>query len=238
MNALPVLFENDEILLINKRAGLAVQGGEKVSHPVDEILERQLGFKVYPVHRLDKDTAGILVVAKNSAAAGKWTRMISSGSVRKQYSAVCFGVPGKGTMKDAPGRRGVFTADVGDGRNRRSARTEYRVVEVKSIPVDGAGKAVPEDSAAFDDAEPLTVSLLELVLGTGRTHQIRIHLAQAGCPIVADDKYGNFKLNKLLRRYTGVKTLQLVATRLEIPLDGEMRTFDIPLPPHMAWLHG
>lgn len=64
MNELPIIFENDEILLINKRAGLAVQGGEKVSFPMDELLQKQLGYKIYPVHRLDKETSGILVVAK------------------------------------------------------------------------------------------------------------------------------------------------------------------------------
>ena len=94
MNVLPILFENDEILIINKRAGLAVQGGEKVSHSVDELLAKQIGQKVYPVHRLDKDTSGILVVAKSSSAAGKWTQLIASGSVKKQYTAFCLGIPG------------------------------------------------------------------------------------------------------------------------------------------------
>ena len=76
-------------------------------------------------------------------------------------------------------------------------------------------------------------SLLNLTLGTGRTHQIRIHLAQSGCPILADDKHGNFKVNKLIKKAVGIRTLQLAATRLTIPLEGRATTFQIPLPPHM-----
>ena len=78
--------------------------------------------------------------------------------------------------------------------------------------------------------ETFPVSLLELTLGTGRTHQIRIHLAQNGCPIIADDKYGNFKTNKILRRYAKIKTLQLAATKLTLPINGKNTTFEIPLP--------
>ena len=78
------------------------------------------------------------------------------------------------------------------------------------------------------------ISLLELTLGTGRTHQIRIHLSLAGCPILADDRHGNFKVNKLIRKSLGIKTLQLAATRLTLPLEGRPATFQVPLPPHMA----
>lgn len=221
MNALPVVFENDEILLINKRAGLAVQGGARVSHPVDELLAEQTGRKVYPVHRLDKDTSGLLLVAKSSAAAAKWTALIASGSVRKQYTAICVGIPGEA----APGSSGVFRSDVGSGRERRSALTEYKILATAEAP--------PCAEAQDREAESVRLSLLELALGTGRTHQIRIHLAQSGCPVAADDKHGNFRVNKILRRAAGIRTLQLAATRLTLPIDGRARVFSVPLPEHM-----
>ena len=68
MREIPVLFEDDEIFVINKPAGVAVQGGEGISHPLDEEFSRQVGFKVHLVHRLDKDTSGVMVVAKTDAA--------------------------------------------------------------------------------------------------------------------------------------------------------------------------
>ena len=64
MSVLPIVFENEEIFVVNKPKGVAVQGGEGVKHPLDEMLTQQVGYKIYPVHRLDKDTSGLLVVAK------------------------------------------------------------------------------------------------------------------------------------------------------------------------------
>ena len=85
MNKLQILFENDEIRVINKPQGLAVQGGKDVKTSVDTELALQTGEKIYPVHRLDKETCGILVTAKNPQAATKWTNLIGSKQVKKQY---------------------------------------------------------------------------------------------------------------------------------------------------------
>ena len=87
MNTVPILYENDEIYVINKPAGLAVQGGQGVAHSLDEDFAKQVGQKVYLVHRLDKDTSGLMVVAKSSFAAGMWTKLISSKAVKKEYIA-------------------------------------------------------------------------------------------------------------------------------------------------------
>ena len=92
MNSLltiPIIYDNSEIFIINKKAGMSVQGGEKVSHPLDEELSRQTGQKVYLVHRLDKDTSGLMIVAKTPAAANKWTKLIGSKEVEKEYIAIC-----------------------------------------------------------------------------------------------------------------------------------------------------
>ncbi len=93
MKTFSIIFENDEILLVNKEAGVSVQGGSGIAHPLDEELSIQLGYKIFLVHRLDKETSGILVVAKNAQAAAKWTNLISGGKVKKEYVAVCFGIP-------------------------------------------------------------------------------------------------------------------------------------------------
>lgn len=215
MKTLPVLFENSEILIINKPAGIAVQGGEKVFNPVDEILCQQIGQKVFPVHRLDKDTAGILVVAKTSVSAKKWTNIISSGRIKKQYSAICFGFLPQ-TQKN--NSTGTFNFPIEKGQSKKDALTQYKIIDSKII---------------VTAEEEIHLSFFNLTLGTGRMHQIRIHLAQAGCPIIADDKYGNFKLNRKFKKLFGIKKLQLAATNLEIPIDGKKILFNIPLPEHM-----
>lgn len=226
MRELPIVYENQEILIVNKPAGLAVQGGQGVKNPLDSVLAQQVGSKVYPVHRLDKETSGLLVVARTSAAAGLWTRLIASGQVKKEYQALCFGLVQGLKAESALGKTGRLAQQVRVAGEGKQAETFYRVAGV--FPAGG------NSSLAELTGEPVFFSLLELTLGTGRTHQIRIHLSQAGCPILADDKHGNFKLNKAIRKSLGIKTLQLAATRLTLPLDGRPATFQVPLPPHIA----
>ena len=74
---IPIIYQNYEIFIINKPAGLAVQGGERITHSLDKDFAEQVGSKVYLVHRLDKETAGLMVVAKSAFAAGKWSKLIS-----------------------------------------------------------------------------------------------------------------------------------------------------------------
>ena len=85
MNDIPIIYQNPEIFIINKKSGMPVQGGEKIAHPLDEELAKQVGQKVYLVHRLDKDTEGLMIVAKTPAAASKWTKLIG----KRIYSCVC-----------------------------------------------------------------------------------------------------------------------------------------------------
>lgn len=229
MKEIPIVYENDDILIVNKRAGLAVQGGEGVKNPLDFLLSEQLGAKVYPVHRLDKETSGLLVVAKTSSAASLWTGLIASGQVKKEYQALCFGLVQGLNPASALGQTGRLTQRVQVAGAGKTAETFYQVAEI--FPV---AEMVPLADQMEDLGNNSLFSLLNLTLGTGRTHQIRIHLAQAGCPILADDKHGNFKVNKLVKKAVGIKTLQLAATRLTIPLEGRATTFQISLPPHMA----
>ena len=91
MNTIPILYDNDEIFVINKPAGLPVQGGQGIKHSLDVDFSEQVGHKVYLVHRLDKDTCGLMIVAKNPVAANKWTKLIGSKIAKKEYVALCVG---------------------------------------------------------------------------------------------------------------------------------------------------
>ncbi len=214
---IPVIYEDDDILLVDKPAGMAVQGGAGVAHPLDDVLSRQVGYQVHLVHRLDRETGGLLVVAKHPAAAREWIALIAGKRVQKTYTAYCFGVP---ELHGKSARAGTITAPVTAHGREQAAVTQFLVEQTVRIPPG-------------DGMDALTVSRLRLVLGTGRMHQIRIHLAQVRCPIVADDRHGDFRLNRAAKKSLRAKTLCLAATRITIPLGGKQRTFFVSLPPHM-----
>ena len=179
-----------------------MQGGEKIAHPLDEELSRQVGQKVYLVHRLDKDTSGLMMVAKTPAAANKWTKLIGSKEVEKEYVALCIG--------SLPQKQGVINEEIVQHGQKKTAVTHYKVLEEQELEWEG---------------QKIILSRVSLVLQTGRMHQIRIHLAKQGCPIAGDDQHGNFKLNKILRKAAGIKHLQLFSVRLTVPIDGEKSEF-------------
>ena len=213
MNSIPVLYEDDEIYVINKPAGLSVQGGQGVKHSLDNDFAQQVGAKVYLVHRLDKDTSGLMIVAKSPFAASKWTKLISSKAVKKEYIAICVG-----KMKD---KKGVITENLIQHGSEKSAVTYFTVEEEKNFTTE------------IEGYENISLSFLRLKLETGRMHQIRIHLAKNGCPIAGDDQHGNFKLNKALKKALKIKSLLLASVRLTLPLNGRESVFEIELPPHM-----
>lgn len=215
MPTFPVLFENDEILLLNKPSGVSVQGGKGIFYPLDETLSKQVGYKVHLVHRLDKDTSGLLIVAKNPPAAAKWTTLIASKQVTKEYTAVCFGLPQK---NDRPFLRGELEGTIVAHQREQRALLHLTVTRTGILQADGG--------------EAVHVSSIIVRLGTGRMHQIRIQLAKAGCPIIADDKHGDFSLNKKVR-HLGLKKLCLAATKLSLPLEGKTREFCAPLEAHI-----
>lgn len=207
MKPIEIIYQDDEIFVINKPSGLAVQGGQGVTHSVDRDFAEQVGFKVFLVHRLDKDTAGLMVVAKNPPAASKWIKLVGSGEVCKEYEAVCVGriTPEKGVIRDS-------LVQHGDARN---AVTHYEVVKKWTISIE--------------DGE-IPMEKLRMKLETGRMHQIRIHLAGQGCFIAGDDKHGDFKMNKLLKKVCGIKRLLLASVSLTIPTKNGKKTFAVALP--------
>ena len=201
---IPIIYQDSEIFIINKKAGMPVQGGEKIAHPLDEELAKQTGQKVYLVHRLDKDTSGLMIVAKTPAAASKWTRLIGSKEVEKEYIAICIGTLAQ--------KQGTINEDLIQHGQTKKAVTHYKVLEENEIEWEG---------------QKIILSKVSLILQTGRMHQIRIHLAKNGCPIAGDDQHGNFKLNKILRKAAGIKHLQLFSVRLTVPINGEKKQFVI-----------
>ncbi len=204
---IPIVYEDDEIILINKKSGLASQGGVGVGKSVDTELSAQIGQKVYLCHRLDKDTSGLLLCAKTPAAANKWSRLVGEKSVKKEYLALCFGQP-----KNPSGKISLPIKEKGQSK---SAVTYYEKAQLSDFLREEA------------EASNLDVCLMKLTLATGRTHQIRIHLSQSELPIIGDDKYGDFKLNKAAKSLLGLKRLCLCAFRLTLPLASGQQTFEI-----------
>ncbi len=171
-----VIRETPSALVLNKPPGLATQGGSKTTKHVDGLLDAFIQSEDDPrprlVHRLDKDTSGVLLIARTPGSAATYSRKFSGRSARKVYWALVVGVPEirEGTI-DAPLAKQPGTGGEKmhvDEESGQSAKTRYRVVE-------RAGTR-----AAWVELEPLT----------GRTHQLRVHMAAIGHPIVGDGKYG------------------------------------------------
>ena len=214
---LPVVFEDDAILVIDKPSGIAVHGGSGISFGMIESLraERPRAKFLELAHRLDRDTSGLLVVGKKRSALVELHRMLRDGEVRKDYLAIVKGRWKGGARKVEVPLHKFVTAE---GERRVSARE------------DGQRAVTLFKAQAVGD----TATLLEVRLMTGRTHQIRVHAAHIGHPILADDKYGDFDLNRALVKQ-GVKRLFLHASKLSFahPLTGQPLEFASPLPVEM-----
>ena len=202
-----LLYEDEEILVIDKPAGLPSQPGERVKSSVISVCQSQFGIDPFPVHRLDKETSGCMILAKSSAAASLWSERVGGKHVRKRYRAVCLGAPNNS--------KGSYEDDLAVEGRVQSARTGYLLLS-RLGDLDGK-------SDFF--------SYIEFELGTGRTHQIRRHAAMHGHPILGDDKYGDFTLNRRLKREFGIGKLLLWAFALDIP---GFPAFRAAMPPHFS----
>ncbi|HEV7803372.1 MAG TPA: RluA family pseudouridine synthase [Burkholderiales bacterium] len=209
-----ILYEDDALLVLDKPAGLAVHGGSGISSGVIEQLrrERPEGRFLELVHRLDRDTSGVLVLAKKRSALTDLHRQLREGAAQKFYLTLA-----KGRWTDAK-------------RNVKLALHKYVLASgERRVRVQDEGQA-SQTIFRLKQAFP-EFSLLEAELKTGRTHQIRVHLAHLGHPIAGDDKYGDFELNKTLGR-RGLKRMFLHACKLTVvhPVSGKPITFAAPLP--------
>ncbi|NII09390.1 RluA family pseudouridine synthase [Oleiagrimonas sp. C23AA] len=206
-----VIFEDKHFLAIDKPAGIASHGGSGISHGAIELLRAaRPNESLELVHRLDRDTSGVLVFARSRAGLTGLQALIREGAVTKQYLALLTGHPRRGKFDvNAPlrkfvlqgGERMVRVADDG-----KPALTFFREVQRLS-----------------DDC------LMQVTLDTGRTHQIRVHAAHAGHPLGGDPKYGEREANQRLRK-AGLKRLFLHAARFEFELGGKAYSFSAPLP--------
>ncbi len=206
-----IVHRDKHFLVIDKPSGIASHGGSGIAYGAIELLRAAFPDEFLELaHRLDRDTSGVLVLARSRRALVGLQQAIREGNVTKQYLCLMTGLP-KRTRFDvnaplrkfdlAGGERMVRVADDG-----KPALTFFREIE------------------RYGDA-----SLVEATLATGRTHQIRVHAAHAGHPLAGDEKYGNREDNKRWRA-RGLKRLFLHAARFEFEFEGHGYCFSAPLP--------
>lgn len=216
-----ILFEDDDLIVVNKPPGLVVHpaAGNWSGTFVNGLLHhcRSLEpcgepFRPGIVHRLDKDTSGVLIAAKTSMAHQRLVHLFASRQVHKEYLAICGGNPGEGVI-DAPiGRhphQRKLMAVVPEGG--RIAKTRYQTVAVHG-----------------------ELSLVQMTLITGRTHQARVHMRHRGTPILGDPVYGSGGLNERYERHR--QMLHAQQLQLVHPMTGALFTWKAPLPPDMQEL--
>ncbi|WP_313081535.1 RluA family pseudouridine synthase [Pulveribacter sp.] len=226
----PILLEDDHLIALDKPAGVAVHGGSGVSFGVIEQLRRarpQAKF-LELVHRLDRDTSGILLVAKRRSALTHLQEQFRGRETGKTYLALVAGQwPAAKKVIDTPLHKYLQE----DGERRVRVTTADDPDAMRALTLVKVRNQLP--------ARPLqglpAMSVLEVTIKTGRTHQIRVHLASSGHGIVGDDKYGDFDLNRRLPRQ-GLRRMFLHAWRLQFqhPASGERITLHAELPPELV----
>jgi len=222
-----VLYEDEHILAVDKPSGLAIHPGSGITGEtlVDQVrayLARQGvqtpegEFKPSPAHRLDRETSGVVVVAKTRQAMVRLTEMFTAGEADKTYLALA---------------KGRF--------QRESGSIDLRLAEHQQTYASKQQRGV-NLQAALTHWKKLAggpeATLLELTIETGRTHQIRRHLEAIGHPVVGDTKYGDFPFNRIAQRQWGVRRMFLHSARLALahPLTKKRLIFESPLPQQLA----
>ncbi len=219
-----IVFEDARLLALNKPSGVASHGGSGISFGAIETLRAlRPGQTLELVHRLDRDTSGLLIVAKKRSALTELQALMreesgSGGAIRKRYLALLIGRMPDGVMSvDAPLHVGL----------RQGGE---RHVQVNPEP----GKASLSHFKVLERRGGQ--SYCEVRIETGRTHQIRVHAQHIGHPVAGDDKYGDPEANKRLREQVGLKRLFLHASTLEFALDGGRAPYllNAPLVPELV----
>lgn len=217
----PLLLEDDALMAIDKPAGVAVHGGSGVSFGVIEQLRqaRPQAKLLELVHRLDRETSGILLVAKKRSALKHLQDQFRERETGKTYLALVQGIwPEKLKVIDSSLHKYLLP----DGERRVKVTTQEDPDGMRSITLVKVAERLQG------------CTLLEVTIKTGRTHQIRVHLASQGHPIAGDDKYGDFEWNKTLSKQ-GLKRMFLHAWRLQFthPVSGKRVELKSSLPPEL-----
>ena len=226
----PALLDDEHMIALSKPAGVAVHGGSGVSFGVIEQLRQARPDAKFLelVHRLDRETSGILLVAKKRSALINLQDQFRERETGKTYLALVQGAwPANKKVIDLPLHKYLQA----DGERRVRVTTQDDPEGMRSITLVKIRKVM--------EPRPLqglpAMSLLEVTIKTGRTHQIRVHLSSQGHPIVGDDKYGDFDLNRRVQKQ-GLKRMFLHAWRLQFshPATAERITLNAPLPAELA----
>lgn len=238
-----VIFEDDDFIAIDKPAGVAVHGGSGVSFGVIEQLRRarpQAKF-LELVHRLDRETSGILLIAKKRRALLNLQEQFKSRETGKTYLALVLGAwpANKNQTIDTPLRK--YLLPDGERRVRITTREDKEGMPALTLARPFVGKIQAENPHISAHQNPRTefglpaMTLLEVTIKTGRTHQIRVHLASMGHAIAGDEKYGDFEINKRLHKI-GLKRMFLHAWRLRVrhPSSAQVMTFFAALPENLS----
>ncbi len=241
MQKLKVLYEDDLILVIDKSAGIVVTPADTISvKTISDILIND--FKINldrggVVHRLDKDTSGILVVAKTQEALENLQAQFKERAVKKQYVALVHGHLNlervvKGAIARNPGNREKFIVLEDD--NSKEAETKFVPKKALLMSEETLGKIFESFNKIqlrkIHNSHYQDFTLVDCFPLTGRTHQIRVHLKYAGFPIVADEKYGGRKTVRLDRRWCPRQFLHAGRLELNHPLTGKRMEFESELP--------
>ena len=207
--ALTILFRDESLIAVDKPAGLAVHRGWAREHDVALLrLRDQIGARVFPVHRLDRATSGVLLFALSAEMAGRVCASFVAGEVEKTYLALVRGVPPEEILVDHP---------LPPGEDTHAPRVPAQTMIVRREVFD---------RYSLVEARPLT----------GRLHQVRRHLKHISCPLIGDVNYGKGEHNRLFRERYGLHRLFLHATRLRLPHPVQGGQLDIvsPLPADLA----
>ena len=218
----PVLYEDTDLLIVNKPAGLPAHGGSDTGSNtlINQVLtylhySSESAFKPALVHRLDKDTSGIVIIGKKREVVVAMNDLIKKRNITKKYVALIIG--------KLPSDQGVIKTRL----ERMGSKGPMQ--KVRAVGKDEGKPAITEYSTLKFFRG---YSLLSLKLITGRTHQIRAHLAHLGHPIICDERYGDFEDNHAWKKKSGLKRQFLHAEYIEFlhPVSGKKIAINAPLP--------
>jgi 23S rRNA pseudouridine955/2504/2580 synthase len=235
----PVLFEDEFLLAIDKPAGVAVHGGSGVSFGVIEQLRmaRPDADFLELIHRLDRETSGVLLIAKRRMALKVLQEQFRERETDKVYLALVRGDwPANQRVIDQALHKFIVAGGEGAGERRVRVVPNDHPDGLRSVTLVKVRAGIPAVSAV--PGQPFT--LLEVTIKTGRTHQIRVHLASAGYPIAGDDKYGDFEINRALQKSVKgeavLRRMFLHAWTLKFnhPKTRKAISLEAPLPPELA----